>query len=120
MVLANFSKALDTVCFKTVIKMISPLGFSKDFLVWKTSYLFERIHFVQIDDSRKSSSALAEFGIPQLHKVPFFNPFVADLQDCFLPTAHYADNATIYTGFSVPQIPAQVSTSNESLSNLCT
>ena len=38
-VLANFSKAFDTIYFNTVIKKMSQLGFSKAFLVWITSYL---------------------------------------------------------------------------------
>ena len=100
MVLADFSKAFDTVCFKTVIKKMSRLGFLKDFLVWITCYLCERQHFVQIDD-RKSSSALAEFGIPQgsILGPMLFNLYVADLQDSFPPTVQcyqYADDTTIY------------------------
>ena len=47
MVLADFSKAFDTVCFKTVITKLHHLGFSKN---------------VQIDD-RKSSPVFSEFGI---------------------------------------------------------
>ena len=39
MVLADFSKALDTVCFKTTLKKFYKLGFSKNYLKWLLSYL---------------------------------------------------------------------------------
>ena len=53
MVLADFSKAFDTVCFKTVITKLHHLGFSKNVLEWLANYLCDRRHYVQIDD-RKS------------------------------------------------------------------
>lgn len=63
MVLADFSKAFDTVCFKTVIAKLHHLGFSKSILEWLANYLCGRRHYVQIDD-RKSSPVVSEFGIP--------------------------------------------------------
>ena len=64
MVQADFSKALDAVCFKTVIAKLHHLGFSKNVLEWLANYLCGRRHYVQIDD-RKSSPVLSEFGIPR-------------------------------------------------------
>ena len=51
MVLADFSKAFDTVNYKILITKLSVLGFSKPFLRWLNSYIGDRSHFVQIDDS---------------------------------------------------------------------
>ena len=65
-VLADFSKAFDTVAFETVLKKLHALGFSKSFLMWISSYLTGRrqLIFVQIDD--KTSSLLdVTFGVPQ-------------------------------------------------------
>ncbi|CAB4033576.1 Hypothetical predicted protein, partial [Paramuricea clavata] len=39
MVLADFSKAFDTICFKSTIEKFYKLGFSKTFLKWLLSYL---------------------------------------------------------------------------------
>ena len=64
MVLADFSKEFDTVCFKTVITKLHHLGFSKNVLEWLANYLCGRRQYVQIDD-RKSSPVFSEFGIPQ-------------------------------------------------------
>ena len=64
MVLADFSKAFDTVCFKTVITKRHHLGFSKNVLEWLANYLCGRRQYVQIDDS-KSSPVFSKFGIPQ-------------------------------------------------------
>ena len=64
MVLADFSKAFDTVRYGTLIRKLSCLGFSKSYLKWLTSYLSNHSHFVQIDD-RMSSKATVQFGIPR-------------------------------------------------------
>ena len=64
MVLADFSKAFDTICFSTTIVKLYKLGFSKPFLKWLLSYLSGRSQFVQIDD-RKSSYQSSQYGVPQ-------------------------------------------------------
>ena len=46
MVLADFSKAFDTLCFHTTIHKLSKLSFSKPFLRWLVSYLSDRSQFV--------------------------------------------------------------------------
>ena len=46
MVLADFSKALDTVSYNILITKLSTLGFSKLFLRWLNSYLSDRSNFV--------------------------------------------------------------------------
>ena len=49
MVLADFSKAFDTVQYRTLILKLSALGFSTDFLKCLTSYLSNRSKYMQID-----------------------------------------------------------------------
>ena len=64
MVLEDFNKAFDTVCFKTAIQKFYKLGFSKTFLKWLLSYLRDRSKFIQIDN--KSSRCMStKFGISQ-------------------------------------------------------
>jgi len=51
MLLAGFSKAFDTICFRNLITKMSKLGFSRDFLIWTLNYVMHRKQFVQIDDT---------------------------------------------------------------------
>ena len=44
-VLADFSKAFDTVAFETVLKKLHALGYSKSFLIWISSYLILDVTF---------------------------------------------------------------------------
>ena len=55
MVLADFSKAFDTVCFKTTLKKFYKLVFSKNYLKWLLSYSSGRTQFVQIDDTKSAT-----------------------------------------------------------------
>ena len=64
MVLANFSRAFDTIPSCATIVKFYKLGFSKPFLKWLLSYLSGRSQFVQIDD-RKSSYQSSQYGVPQ-------------------------------------------------------
>ena len=98
MILADFSKAFDTICFRNLITKMSKLGFSRDFLIWTLNYVMHRKQFVQIDDMR-SEVKNVHFGVPQgsILGPVLFNIYVADLQDnvnvkCF----QYADDTTIY------------------------
>ena len=56
MVCSDYSKAFDTVQFRTVVSKMHSLGFSKYFLLWTIDYLTQRRQLVQIDD-RKSDMA---------------------------------------------------------------
>ena len=49
MILAEFSKAFDMICFRNLIIKMSKLGFSRDFLIWTLNYVMHRKQFVQID-----------------------------------------------------------------------
>ena len=55
MVLADFSKAFDTVCFKTTLKKFYKLVFSKNYFKWLLGYSSDRTQFVQIDDTKSAT-----------------------------------------------------------------
>ena len=55
MVLADFSKAFDTVCFKTMLKKFYKLVFSKNDLKWLLGYSSDRTQFVQIDGTKSAT-----------------------------------------------------------------
>ena len=99
MVLADFSKAFDTIKYKTVLKKLGLLGFSKDYLKWTIQYLTGRKHFVQIDDN-KSEPCTVNFGVPQgsIMGPLIFNLYVTDLQSCMdnVKCHQYADDTTFY------------------------
>ena len=80
MVLANFSRAFDTISSCTTNVKFYKLGFSKPFLKWLLSYLSDRPQFVQIDD-RKSSYQSSQYGVPQgsILGPVIFNLYVSDL-----------------------------------------
>ena len=122
MVLADFSKAFDTVCFKTTIKKFYKLGFSKDYLKWLLNYLSGRTQFVQIDDT-KSCLKSSQFGIPQgsILGPMIFNLYVSDLRDNLdLSTScsQYADDTSLYTHCAVKELESTTSDLNESLTKL--
>ena len=108
MVLADFSKALDTVNYNILITKLSTLGFSKLFLRWLNSYLSDRSHFVQIDN-RTSESVNVRFGVPQgsILGPMLFNLHVSDLQDhlpSLIGSFQYADDTTIYSSCPTPEL----------------
>ena len=87
MVLADFSKAFDTISFSATIVKFYKLGFSKPFLKWLLSYLSGRSQFVQIDD-RKSSYQSSQYGVPQgsILGPMIFNLYISDLHEVAPPS----------------------------------
>ena len=87
MVLADFSKAFDTISFSATIMKFHKLSFSKPFLKWLLSYLSGRSQFVQIDD-RKSSYQLSQYGVPQgsILGPMILNSYVSDLHEVTPPS----------------------------------
>ena len=98
-VLADFSKAFDTVAYETVLKKMHSIGFSKDYLRWLISYLTGRQRFVQIDDN-VSDYVNVSFGVPQgsILGPVLSNIYVNDLSDNLdsIKSYQYADGTTIY------------------------
>ena len=81
MILADFSKAFDTICFTNLITKMSKLGFPRDFLIWTLNYITHRKQFIQIDDTC-SEVKNVNFGVPQgsILGLVLFIIYVADLQ----------------------------------------
>ena len=63
-ILADFSKASDTVDYTVLIKKLSKLNMSPEFLHLIFSYISDRSQYVQID-SNKSCHEKVNFGVPQ-------------------------------------------------------
>ena len=106
MILADFSKAFDTICFRNLITKMSKLGFSRDFLIWTLNYVMHRKQFVQIDDMC-SEVKNVNFGVPKgsILGPVLFIVYVADNQEnvnvkCF----QYADHTTIYDHAKISDI----------------
>ena len=99
-VLADFSKAFVTVSYSTILRKLHSQGFSKEYLIWVTSYLTGRRQFVQIDDA-VSNTTNVSFGVPQGSTLGpvLFNLYVNDLSenlDDSISSHQYADDTTIY------------------------
>ena len=120
MVMADYSKAFDTVRFKSVLTKMHVTGFSKSFLKWMLNYLCERRQFVQID-ARKSDLEGVDFGVPQGSILGsfIFNQYVADLQEhiqcrCF----QYAEDTTFYLHSKVSNLDDSKTGLNDAIARL--
>ena len=78
-ILADYSKAFDTIDFFKLIQKMHSLNFSKDFLYWTMIYLTFRQYF-QID-AHFSTLLTSEFRVPQgsIWGAIFLNLCVADM-----------------------------------------
>ena len=98
-IVADFSKAFDTIKFDVIIRKLHKVGFSKQSLLWIFSYLCDRQQYIQIDD-RKSSMLTVSFGVPQGSVLGpiLFNLYVSDMQDHVTAETilQYADDTTFY------------------------
>ena len=120
MVFPDYCKAFDTVCFSTALKKMHRLGFSGSFLKWMINYLWNRYHFVQIDESCLDM-AHVPFGVQQgsIWGPVIFNLYVADLQNnvncqCF----QYADDTTFHIYTKVSDLSGATTDINRNLNCL--
>lgn len=60
---ADFSKAFGTTRYKTVLRKLSHLRFSNEYLIWTINYLGGRRHFVQVED-KVSNRCNVNFEVP--------------------------------------------------------
>ena len=100
MLLADYSKAFDTVSYSVIIQKMCKMGFSKPFLSCMTNYMCDRRQYVQIDDEKSTLQRL-QFGVPQgpILGPLLFNIYTADLQDSLnnsFSCYQYADDTTLY------------------------
>lgn len=63
-ILADFSKAFDTVDYRTLLRELHTIGFSEKLLYLFRDYLSNRQQLVQIDD-KTSKKLQIDFGVPQ-------------------------------------------------------
>ena len=63
-ILADFSKAFDTVDYRTLLRELHTIGFSERLLYLFRDYLSNRQQLVQIDD-KISEKLQVNFGVPQ-------------------------------------------------------
>ena len=97
-VLADFSKAFDTVDFEILMKKLHSLRFSKGTLSILSSYLSNRQQFVQIND-KKSGRLIVTNGVPQgsILGPVLFNIYVYDLSNqTEAECVQYADDTSMY------------------------
>ena len=118
MVLADFSKAFDTIGYKALIRKMHALRFSNCFLKRLLNYLENRYQFVQVYD-RASELKLKSFGVPQgsILGPVLFKLYTVDLQDelsCF----QYADDATILAHGRPNELSSLETALNEDLEKL--
>ena len=100
-VMADFSKAFDTVAFEKVLSKLHLSGFSRTALQWIASYLTGQKQFVQVDD-RSSAQISTTYRAPQgsILGIVLFYLYVNDLSSG-LPSEvvchQYLDDTTMYT-----------------------
>ena len=111
-ILADFSKTFDTVDYLVLIKKLSKLNMSPEFLHLILSYISARSQYVQID-SNKSRHEKINFGVPQCSILApiLFNIYVSDMKNEFnSPCIQYADDTNFYEHCKVSEIPQSITT----------
>ena len=112
--LVNYSKAFDTVNYKTLLTKLRHIGFSYDAAIRMLSYLSDSKQFVQVDE-KKSSEETVRFGVPQGSVLGpiLFNLYTFDLQEIITGNnCQYADDTTNYEHCKPPKITQTIQQQN--------
>jgi len=122
MVMADFSKAFDTLDHRIALKKLFDFGFSKESLKWIHNYLSKRKQYVLLNDL-KSDLLTTNYGVPQgsILGPVLFNLYVSDLQQICsnnTKTAQYADDTTIYKHSKVKDLDQCIEDMNLTLDKL--
>ena len=119
-VMADYSKAFDTVDFQTLIMKLHQFNFSKDALLLLTNYLSNRYQYVQVHET-KSNKLLVTNGVPQgsILGPILFNIYVADMnQNIQGNCLQYADDTNLYYHTKPKDLSECVNKMNIDLKNL--
>ena len=107
-ILADFSKVFDTVGYTVLIKQLSKLNMSPEFLNLILSYVSNRSQYVKID-SNNSRHEKINFRVPQGSHL--LNIYVSDMKNEFdSPCIQYADDTNFYEHCKVSKIPQSITT----------
>jgi len=119
-ILADFSKAFDTVDYKILLEELHRLGFSKKLLFLLKDYLSDRQQYVQIDDNA-SDRLHVEFGVPQgsILGLILFNLYVTTI--CSNGNSKYliyADDTTLLRHTKVKDLPQIINEMQLEMNNI--
>ena len=109
-ILADFSKAFDTVDYRTLLAELHAIGFSKKLLYLFKDYLSNRRHLVQIDD-KTSEKLQIDFGVPQgsILGPVLFNLYVRTISSNGRSNyLLYADDTTMLRHTKVVNLPKAI------------
>ena len=119
-VMADYSKAFDTVDYETLLRKLHKLRFSKDSMLLIADYLSSRHQYVQIDE-KSSDRLIVTNGVPQgsILGPILFNIYVHDLKHETCATCvQYADDTSIYRHFKPEHLNENVKQMNTEFDNI--
>ena len=111
-ILGDFRKAFNTVDYTVLIKKLSKLDMSPEFLHLILSYISDRSQYIQID-SNKSRHEKINFGVPKgsILGPILFNIYVSDMKNKFdSPCIQYADDTNFHKHCKVSEITQSITT----------